>query len=143
MDSAVLDTAPSEAYPAQNTDAPNKGVPHLRGYEVADILRWSAQGLTQQQIALRLEPPRTQKTVSECLARVGPDNSTEAKRILRGGAADMAWNILRKGLPRDHVATLKGIGVLEDVAAQGFTVNIGVTDSAVQVVIVAPGSSAE
>lgn len=105
--------------------APNKGSKHITGYEVADILRWHAQGLTQEQIAAKFTPPKSQPTISRVLARYGLDQTHEAKRILRGGAADMALHIVRKGRPQDHIAALKGLGVLQDEQSQGVTVLIG------------------
>lgn len=103
----------------------NKGAKHLTATDVADILRWDSQGLTQQQIAERLGRPNSQGQVSQVLAKYSIDNTAQAKQILRGGAAAMALNIVRKGQPKDQVQALKGLGVLEDQQQAGLTVRIG------------------
>ena len=139
--STEIVTSPG-AYTPSKPPAPNKGVRHLRAYEVADILRWTAEGLTQEQIGQRLTPQRPQKTVSDVLSRFGTDYTNEAKRILRGGAADMALNILRTGQAKDHVQALKGLGVLEEQQQQGLTVLVGSGGQVNIGVLVSPPSSA-
>jgi hypothetical protein len=100
--------------------------------EVADVLRWHAQGLTQQQIADKFEPPRSQSTISDVLARFGPDRTHEAKAILRGSAADMALKIVANGQPKDLVQALKGLSVLRDEESKPvFQVFIGRPDARV------------
>jgi hypothetical protein len=110
----------------------------LTGYEVADILRWHAQGLTQEQIAAKFEPPKAQSTISEALTRYGPDRTHDAKAILRGGAADMALNIVRRGQPKDQVQALKGLGVLEEQQHPGLVIQIGGTGNDVRVAVLSP-----
>jgi hypothetical protein len=97
----------------------------VSGCEVADILRWYRQGLTQEQIAAKFEPPKSQSTISDIVRRYDPDRTAEAKAILRGGSADMALNIVRKGRPQDQVQALKGLGVLEEQQQSGLTVIVG------------------
>lgn len=116
----------AEAHSVTKPQAPNAGAKHLTGYEVADILRWHAQGLTQEQIAARFEPPKHQSNISRVLTRYGIDNTAEAKRILRGGAASMALNIVKRGQPKDQVQALKGLGVLDEPMSAGLSIQIGV-----------------
>jgi hypothetical protein len=118
LETPESDTAPVKRKPGQRGK-------ELTGSEVADVLRWHAQGLTQKQIADKFEPPRSQSTISDIVRRLGIDNTTSAKAILRGGAADMALNIVKKGQPKDHVLALKGLGVLEEQQQQGLTVIVG------------------
>lgn len=87
--------------------------------DVGMLLKLDKDGLTQVEIAQRLGCG--QPAVSEWLAKC-QDTSAPAKEYLRGSALRMAKNIVEKGQPRDHVATLKGIGVLEDEQRQGLTV---------------------
>ena len=136
MDPAVLHTADTPSTRPPLTPKPN--YTRLTRSDVGVLLKLHKDGLTQMEIAKRLGCDQT--TVSNWLVDLN-DTTDVAKSYLRGQGLRMAQNIVRKGLPRDHVATLKGIGVLEDVAAQGFTVNIGIADSAVQVVLTssAPG----
>jgi hypothetical protein len=112
------DTQPRKRKPGQRGK-------DISGHEVADILRWHGQGLTQEQIAAKFDPPRAQSAICEILQRFGPDRTVAAKAILRGGAADMAMNIVRRGQPKDQVQALKGLGVLEENQAQGVTVIVG------------------
>lgn len=120
--------------------APNKGKLHMQPHEVADVIRWHVQGLTQEQIAARFDPPKAQSTISRVIAHFGTDNTGEAKRILRGGAAHMALNIVKKGQPKDHVNALKGLGVLEEQQQQGLTVIVG-GEATVNIGIVSADSS--
>lgn len=115
----------AEAHTDAKPPAPNKGAKHLTAADVCDVLRWHKQGLTQQQIAARFHPPKSQSAISRVIARYGTDNTAEAKQILRGGAADMALNIVRRGQPKDQVQALKGLGVLQDAQQQGVTVIVG------------------
>jgi hypothetical protein len=55
----------------------------------------------------------------------------------------MARKIRHEGRPADLVKVLAGINVLEETAQQGFTVNIGISDSVVQVQVVAPAKLEE
>ena len=131
MDPAVLHTADTTPPPAESYT-----YTRLTDADRVTILALNEKGLMQTAIAERLS--RSVSTINDVLQAFAPTVDM-AKRKLRASALRMAENIIDNGLPRDHVATLKGIGVLEDVAAQGFTVNIGIADSAVQVVLVAPG----
>lgn len=126
-----------QAQPNEQLTAPNKGKSHLTGNDVADILRWHAQGLTGEQIAAKFTPPKHPTTITRAIARYGFDNTAEAKRILRGGAADMALNIVRNGQAKDHVNALKGLGVLEEQQQQGLTVIVG-GESTVNIGILSP-----
>lgn len=122
MDSALV-TVESDTVPAKRR--PGQRGKDLTGSEVADVLRWHSQGLTQEQIAAKFVPPRSQSTISDVLRRLGVDNTASAKAILRGGAADMALNIVKRGQAKDHVNALKGLGVLEEQQQQGLTVIVG------------------
>lgn len=125
------------------TQKPPNGYPgykRLTDLERSLILQLHDSGLTQAAIAQRVD--RTQDTVFNVI-HAFTDTIVNAKRYLRAQAMPMAENIVKNGLPRDHVATLKGIGVLEETAQQGFTVNIGITDAHVQVNIVQPAAKDE
>jgi hypothetical protein len=111
------DTKPAKRKPGQRGK-------DVTGTEVADILRWHAQGLTQQQIADKFEPPRAQSAISDILSRFGPDRTVEAKAILRSGSADMALNILKNGKPKDQVVALKGLNVLDEQQQSGLTIEV-------------------
>jgi hypothetical protein len=104
----------AEAHTADKLPAPNAGVEHLDPIEIIDILRWDTQGLTQEQIAAKCNPPRSQATISRCLRKYGTDTTTEAKRIFAAGAAPAALKILAEGLPRDLIAVQKGLKVLAE-----------------------------
>jgi hypothetical protein len=129
------DTRPTKRKPGQRGK-------DLTGFEVADILRWHAQGLTQQQIAAKFEPPKAQSTISETIQRFGSDRTEEAKAILRGGAPDMALNVVRNGKPKDQVAALKGLSVLTEDRSAGLVIQIGVKDSDVTVNLTSNSTSA-
>ena len=113
------------------------GYKRLTDAERALILQLHDGGMTQDAIAQRID--RTQDTVFKVI-HAFTDTTVTAKRYLRGQGLRMAQNIVRKGLPRDHVQALKGLGVLEETAQSGFTVNIGISDSVVQVQVLAPGA---
>lgn len=89
--------------------------------EVAILFQLREEGFTQSQIAQRLGC--NQPTVSKWLATL-TDTTSVAKEYLRGSALKMAKNIVAKGQPRDHVAALKGLSVLQDDSAA--RVQIGV-----------------
>lgn len=120
---SALATLESDTVPAKRR--PGQRGKDLTGSQVADILRWHVQGLTQKQIGAKLEPVRSQSAISDVIARLGIDNTVQAKAILRGGAADMALNIVKKGQAKDHVNALKGLGVLEEQQHSGLTVIVG------------------
>lgn len=122
---AIQQLAPVQSHSTRIKRRPGQRGKDLTGSEVADILRWSAQGLNQYEIADKFEGRRTQSTISDVLARFGPDRTPQAKAILRGGSADMALNIVKRGKPKDQVQALKGLGVLEDQQPQGVTVIVG------------------
>ena len=85
------------------------------------------QGKTQVEIAQILG--RGQSTVSYWLNAL-TDTMPAATEYLRGSALRMAQNIVENGLARDHVQTLKGIGVLaDDSQSQGLVIQIGIRDS--------------
>lgn len=113
----------SDSKPAKRK--PGQRGPELTGAEVGDILRWHAEGLTQVQIATRFDPPKSQSCISDTLAKYGTDRLADSKAILRGGAADMALNIIKHGKPKDQVQALKGLGVLEEKQNGGITVHVG------------------
>jgi hypothetical protein len=74
------------------------------------IMHLHDEGLTLTAIAQRLN--RSVSTIHEVVQIYEPTDDL-AKRKLRGSALQMAENIVENGQPRDHVAALKGIGVLE------------------------------
>ena len=134
--------------PRQNDTRPAKRRPGQRGkditgHEVADILRWYRQGLTQEQIAAKCEPRRSQSAISDIINRYDPDRTTEAKTILKGGAADMALNIVRRGRPQDQVQALKGLGVLDEQQHAGVTVIVGGGSEVKIGVLLSPPSHAD
>lgn len=110
--------------------APVKSKPdytRLSQTDVGVLLKLHRDGLTQVQIAQRLGC--SQKTVSKWLTDL-TDSAETAKVYLRGKALQMAENVVKRGMARDHVATLKGIGVLaDDSANQGVIYQIGIKDS--------------
>ena len=106
-----------------------KPTKRLTAEEIGLMLKLRQDGLSQPQIAQRLDCD--QAAVSRWLAKL-TDTSEVAKSYLRGSALRMAENIVRKGLPRDHVATLRGIGVLADETTSGnLIIQIGIKDSEV------------
>lgn len=126
MASSELATVETEAYTPATTQAPNTGVPHLEPHEIIDILRWDAQGLTQEQIANKFNPPRTQATICRTLQKYGADTRPEAKRILAAGSATAALTILKDGRPRDLIQVLQGVDVLTDQDVKGgLTIVVG------------------
>ena len=74
------------------------------------IMHLHDEGLTLVAIAQRLG--RSVSTIHEVVSIYSPTDDL-AKRKLRASALQMAENVIENGQPRDHVATLKGIGVLE------------------------------
>ena len=98
----------------------------LTGSEIADILRWSSLGLTQEQIAAKCVPYRSQSTISDVLAKFGPDRTVEAKAILRSLAPDMAYDVARFGKGSDKVKALEGLEVLANSEVRGgLTIVVG------------------
>jgi hypothetical protein len=82
------------------------------------ILALDDKGLTQTAIAQRLN--RSVSTINDVLQTYGSTVDI-AKRKLAAAAGRMADNVILKGLPRDHVKTLEGLGVLAAQATSGFT----------------------
>lgn len=99
--------------------------------------------LTQEQLVAILKLAKLNKTQVEIAQAIGCDQGTvsrwlaqcedsteQASTYLRGSALRMAKNIVDKGLARDHIAALKGIGVLaDDAPGQGVVIQIGIKDS--------------
>jgi hypothetical protein len=129
----VAEAAETTAAVATQPIKPDYG--RLTRSDVGVLLKLHKDGLTQDQIAHRLgcSQPTVAKWLSDLI-----DTTEPSKAYLRGSALRMAQNIVRKGLPRDHVQALKGLGVLEETQQQGFTVNIGISDSVVQVQVLTP-----
>lgn len=118
--------APIQAHEDLLAPAPNTGIPHLTPHDISDILRWDAQGFSQDQIAAKFNPPRHQSTISRVLSQYGGDSRAEAKRILYAGAAPAAIDVLRKGEARDLVKVLEGIEVLANQDTKGgLTIVVG------------------
>lgn len=82
--------------------------------------------LTQEQLVALLDLRKLGKTQVEIAETLGCDQATVSRALhqftdttepatayLRGSALRMAKNVVRKGHARDHIAALKGIGVLE------------------------------
>jgi hypothetical protein len=126
-DTELVEATPAESPSYHRTTAAERMV----------IVALSDKGLTQTAIAQQLS--RSLSTVNGVLQEYAPTTDL-AKRKLRASALQMAENIIDNGLPRDHVQALKGLGVLEETQQQGFTVNIGISDSVVQVQVLAPGA---
>lgn len=79
--------------------------------DLALILKYAKDGVSQVEIAKRLGV--TQPAISQWLSKV-EDSTDLAGLYLRGSALRMAKNVVNKGQARDHIAALKGIGVLEN-----------------------------
>jgi len=94
----------------------------LADIDRAFILKLSDAGRTQVEIAEQLRI--AQSTVSQVLTAF-TDTTADSKRYLRGQALPMARNIVKKGRAADHVAALKGLGVLEDQPSSGLTIVVG------------------
>lgn len=108
----------------------------LKRDEIGTLLQLHRAGLTQTEIAQRLGC--SQRTVSQWLSDLA-DTTEPAKLYLKGNALRMAQNIVKKGRAQDHVATLKGIGVLEEQQQQGLTVIVG-GDAQVNIALLSPPS---
>lgn len=119
---ALASTEALEAHTLSAPPAPNTGASHLDDIEIIDILRWDAQGLTQQQIAAKFNPPKSQSTICRCLQKYGTDTRAEAKRIFAAGSAVAALKILKEGRPRDLLEVQRGINVLEEEQRNSLTV---------------------
>jgi transcriptional regulator len=130
---------------AEQQDAsksPRKPVHRLTAEEIGIMLRLRQDGLTQTEIAQRLDCD--QKAVSKWLSKLA-DTTDAAKSYLRGSALRMAKNVVRNGQARDHIQALKGLRVLEaddsnikiaiGVSLPGLTKESG---SATQTITVSP-----
>ena len=90
----------------------------------ARAVQWMKAGLSRQAIANRLGVDVL--ALGAWMATIDTLDTTEAAKFyLRNQALPMAENIVTKGKPRDHVATLKGLSVLEDDQRGGVVVNVG------------------
>jgi hypothetical protein len=99
----------------------------LRTEQVATILQLHKLKKTQAEIAQAIGCD--QATVSRWLTRL-TDSTEVAGAYLRGSALQMAKNVVKAGQARDHIAALKGIGVLkEDETGHGLVIQIGIKDS--------------
>lgn len=85
------------------------------------ILHLHDSGISQMEIARRLT--RSVSTIHEVLQTYAPTVDI-AKRKLRAAAERMADNIVRNGLPRDHIQALNGLGVLQVNDNAGLTLVI-------------------
>ncbi len=90
------------------------------------LLAMKKAGKTQVEIAQALGC--TQGTVSKWITAL-TDSTDLAKEYLRGKALHMAKNVVKTGQARDHIAALKGVGVLADDPTQGLVIQIGIKDS--------------
>lgn len=124
MSTALLPSAP-----------PRKRNEQLRPGDIALLLKLHQDGLTQVQIAQRLECD--QKTVSNWLSRLH-DTTALADSYLRGKAFDMAKNVAHKGKADVQLKALQGLGVAaQGEQARGVTVIVGGSAS-VQVNVLSP-----
>jgi DNA-binding MarR family transcriptional regulator len=88
-----------------------KPTKHLTSEEIGLLLKLRQDGLTQTEIAQRLD--RDQAAISRWLTKL-TDTTDVAKSYLRGSALRMAKNVVRTGQARDHIQALKGLRVLEE-----------------------------
>jgi transposase len=101
------------------------------------IMKLHDDGLTLSAIAQQLN--RSVSTIHEVVDIYLPSDDL-AKRKLRASALSMAENIVKNGLPRDHVATLKGLNVLDEPTGSGIVIQIGIKDSEVQMHLSPPNA---
>ena len=73
-----------------------------------------------------------QSSVSDWLRQTA-DTTAEASTYLKGRALSMARQVVSRGKPADHISVLKGVGVLQDVAAQGLSIHIGGNNTDVKI----------
>jgi transposase len=88
------------------------------------ILHLHDDGLTLTAIAQRLG--RSVSTIHDVVQTYAPTTDL-AKRKLAAASERMAENIIANGQPRDHVATLKGLGVLADDSGLKVQIAVGVS----------------
>jgi predicted transcriptional regulator len=91
--------------------------------EVNFVYNLHREGLSQVAIAQRLGV--NQSAISRWLDTLN-DSTPVAKAYLKGNALKMARNVVQKGRAQDHVATLKGLGVLEEQQTQAVAIMIGI-----------------
>lgn len=115
----------AEAHTGEIASAPNKGCTHLTPDEIAEVLHWQTQGLTQEQIAAKFEPQKHQSTISRCLKEWGPDRTAEAKRMVRAMSPRLAHDIIMSRDTKTKAVLLKGVDVLSEQQSQGVTVIVG------------------
>ena len=86
------------------------------------LVKYHRQGMTQVEIAQRLGC--SQSTVSKWVNDL-TDTREPAKEYLAGSALRMAQNIVKRGMARDHVQVLNGLGVLnqQDTGKVSITIN--------------------
>jgi transposase len=127
-------TAQGIAIWAEKQAKPTEGYTYKRLTDAdrLTILTLYDKGVSYEAIAERLG--RSSSTIHDVVQTYAPTVDI-AKRRLRAASLEMAENIIKNGLPRDHVATLKGINVLEesDSSVPKVVVQIGVMGSDVQV----------
>jgi len=88
------------------------------------ILHLHDEGLSYTAIAQRLK--RSLSTIHDVIQTYAPTTDL-AKRKLAAASQRMAENIIENGQPRDHVATLKGLGVLADDSGLKLQIAVGVS----------------
>ena len=97
---------------AQDRQKLHKGKGSVLGSEqVATLLQLHKLKKTQTEIAQAIGCD--QGTVSRWLSKL-TDTTEIASTYLRGQALHMAKNVVKRGQARDHIAALKGIGVLAE-----------------------------
>jgi hypothetical protein len=95
----------------QTAPAESPSYTRLTDADRITILKLHDEGLTLTAIAQRLD--RSVSTIHDVVHTYAPTTDL-AKRKLAANALRMAENIIENGQPRDHVATLKGLRVLEE-----------------------------
>jgi transposase-like protein len=118
-----------------------KPLKRLTDIDKAFALRYSAEGLTQVEIAQRLGCD--QATISRWLSAC-QDTTAEATAFFRGQALAMAEKVVKKGRPSDHIKALQGVNVLTEERSAGLVIQIGGGSGDVKVAVMttfAPKSS--
>jgi transposase len=127
-------TAEAIATWAEDKTKPTEGYTYKRLTDAERILILGLydKGMSQEAIAQQLK--RSSSTINDVIQSYTPTVDL-AKRRLKSAASRMAENIIENGLPRDHVAALKGINVLEetDSSVPRVVVQIGTQNGDVQV----------
>lgn len=115
-----LEAAVAEAALVASQPAESPSYTRLTRADHRVIMKLRDDGLTLTAIAQQLG--RSVSTIHEVVDIYTPTDDL-AKRKLRAGALTMAENIVDNGRAADHVAALKGLGVLEQ---ESFGVNVAV-----------------